>query len=179
MDIGGRRVLICDCEASMPLDGGKLTRACHAAGATGDLTLHTQLCRAQLANFQDALADGTRLLVACTQEAPLFGEIATEGMAEDADAPDIAYTNIRERAGWADQAGAATPKIAALIAEAALDIAPTPSVALASQGVCLIYGPGAPALDAARQLAGRLDASALVTDVEDVLPPAVMDVPIF
>ena len=183
MDIGGRRVLICDCEASMPLDGGKLTRACHAAGATGDLTLNTQLCRAQLANFQDALGDGKPLLVACTQEAPLFGEIAAEGMADDAtddaDAPDIAYTNIRERAGWADQADAAIPKIAALIAEATLEIEPTPTVALASQGVCLIHGPGASALDAARQLAGRLDATVLVTDGDDVLPPAIMDVPIF
>ena len=120
MDLRGKRILLCDCEASMPLDAGTLAKACRAAGAEGELELNTQLCRAQLGNFQQAILGEKPVLVACTQEAPLFTEVA----AEDNPQAELAFTNIRERAGWSEQAGDAAPKIAALIAEAALDIEP-------------------------------------------------------
>ena len=55
MEMRGKRVLICDCEASMPLDAGKLAEACRAAGGEGEIELNTQLCRAQLGNFQQAI----------------------------------------------------------------------------------------------------------------------------
>ena len=76
MEMRGKRVLLCDCEASMPLDAGTLAKACQAAGAEGELELNTQLCRAQLGNFQQAILGEKPVLVACTQEAPLFTELA-------------------------------------------------------------------------------------------------------
>ena len=183
MEMRGKRILVCDCEASMPLDAAKLTEACRAIGGEGEFELNTQLCRAQLGNFQQAILGQAPVLVACTQEAPLFTELAAE------DNPEVAlgFINIRERAGWSEQGAEATPKIAALIAEAALDIEPSRSVEFKSGGVCLVYGKDARALDAAKQLAGRLEVT-LLLDVPlddlpggpgEIIPPGVMDVPIF
>ena len=175
MDLRGKRVLLCDCERTMPLDPAKLEAACRAAGAEGALDLNTQLCRAQLGNFQQAILGEQPVLVACTQEAPLFAEVA----AEDNPQAETSFTNVREHAGWSADAEAATPKIAALLAEAALDIEPTPSIGLKSDGVCLVYGRDETALEAAKQLTGRLEVTVLLSDPGEILPPRIMDVPIF
>lgn len=175
---GGKRVLVCNCEGTMALDGKALGRACAAAGAAGDgIKLHHNLCRSQLALFHEAVAGAaeTPVVVACTQEAPLFDET------REARNPQarVAYTNIRERAGWSEQGDQATPKIAALLAEAALEVPPTPSVTLKSEGVCLVYGRDEQAIEAARQLAPRLDVTLLLDRPGEVVPPRIMDVPVF
>ena len=92
--------------------------------------------------------------------------------------PDAAlsFTNIRERAGWAEEAAEATPKIVALLAAAAIEVPPTPGVTLRSAGACLVYGRDEVALDAARQLSSRLDVTLLLTGPGEVLPPGVRDV---
>ncbi|MEX0923218.1 MAG: 4Fe-4S binding protein [Rhodovibrionaceae bacterium] len=175
MKLQGKRLLVCNCEASMPLDAGKLTKACQAAGAEGELELNTQLCRAQLGNFQAAILGAEPVLTTCTQEAPLFGEVT----AEDNPQQSIDFVNIREMAGWSAEAGQATPKIAALLAAASEDADPPPTVSYASEGTCLVYGRGQQALEAAQQLAGRLDVTLLLEDADDLLPPRRMEVPIF
>jgi ferredoxin len=173
----GRRVLVCDCEKTMPLDAAALADACRKSGAEGEVELNTQLCRAQLDNFERAVKDGEPLLVACTQEAPLFAEVAGELQSE---AP-LAFLNIRETAGWSDEAASqnALAKVAALIAAGAVEAEPTPTVAFQSSGTCLIYGRDERALEAAKQLSSRLDATVLLTEPGELLPPPVMDVPIF
>ncbi|BAI71360.1 4Fe-4S ferredoxin, iron-sulfur binding [Azospirillum sp. B510] len=176
MKIGDRTVLVCDCAHSIALDGAALGKAC-GGGDSGDgaVTVHSQLCRAQLDRFEAALATGQPLLVACTQEAPLFSEVAAEG------APDAAlsFTNIRERAGWSDEGAQALPKIAALLAEAALPIPPTGALTLRSEGGCLVYGSDERAIEAGRELAKRLDVTILLTSARDIPPPPVMDAAIF
>jgi ferredoxin len=175
MKMRGQRVLVCNCDATMALEESALTRACQAVGAEGKIDLNTQLCRSQLGNFQRAILGKEPVLVACTQEAPLFGEIA----AEDNPEAEVAFVNIRETAGWSDVAKAATPKIAALLAAAVSETEPTPIVSLASQGVCLVYGRDEQAIEAAKQLAGRLDVTVLLSQPGEIIPPRVMDVPIF
>ncbi|MEM7223944.1 MAG: 4Fe-4S binding protein [Pseudomonadota bacterium] len=177
MKIRGKQVLACNCEATMPLDETKLTEACHATGAEGPLALNSQLCRAQLGNFQQAVAGGQPLLIACTQEAPLFSEVAAEQESET----ELAFVNVRETAGWSDQADGpdGTAKIAALIAEAAEAVEPTPSVELASEGQCLVYGRDELAIEAAKQLTNHLEVTVLLTEPGEILPPGLMDVPIF
>ncbi len=171
MQVAGRQVLVCNCEKTMKLDAKALSKACGG----GDLHIHNHLCRAELGNFSNAVKAGEPLLVCCTQEAPLFREVA-----EEAGAADIArFTNIRERAGWSDDAGDATAKMAALIAEAALDIAPAGSTSLTSDGVCLVYGQSSVAFEIARKLAGRLSVTLLLTETAGVIPPSIVDVPIF
>ena len=177
MDVSGKRLLVCNCETTMPLDDAKLEAACHKAGAKGPLALNSQLCRAQLGNFQQALAGDLPLLVACTQEAPLFTEVAAEQYPE----AEVAFVNIRETAGWSEHADGpdGTAKIAALIAEAAETVEPTPSVTMASEGQCLVYGRDELAIEAAKQLAGRLEVTVLLTEPGEILPPGLMDVPVF
>jgi ferredoxin len=73
----------------------------------------------------------------------------------------------------------ASAKIAALLAEAALDIEATPALTLRSDGTALVYGEGETALAAAQQLVRRLNVTLLLKDARELQPPSVMNVSIF
>ena len=166
-----RRLLLCDCEGSMPIDGARLAKALDVETTPH---IHSHLCRVEVENYTAGLADGAPLLVGCTQEAPLFRELADDAGAQN----DLLFVNLRERAGWCSQPSRTTPKLAALLAEAALDIRPAGTITLNSQGVCLVYGSDQVALDAARKLASRLNVTLLLTGAGDALPPSIADVPV-
>lgn len=172
MKIAGRKVLVCNCEGTMDLDSDRLQQA---VGAEGAPTLHRHLCRTQIEAFEAALAGGEPLLVACTQEAPLFSEIAEETGADER----VSFVNIRERAGWSEKNQDPHAKIAALLHEALIESEPTGLKSIVSDGMCLVYGAGQQALDAARTLNGRLSVTLLLSDAGDMVLPAVMDVPIY
>jgi ferredoxin len=173
MKLNGKRLLVCNCEVSMALDGKALARVCAAKGDAPEV--HTQLCRAQLARFQEVVATGEPLIVGCTQEAPRFEDARAKLGPET----EVAYVNIRERAGWAEQGPQALPKIAALLAEAALEVPPSAGVTLKSAGECLVYGRDEQALEAAKQLSSRLAVTVILTGAAEVIPPRTMDPPIF
>ena len=177
MKLNGKTVLLCNCEGTMKLDGEALRRACDADETA---VINSHLCRTQIDRFKAALAAGGPVVVACTQEAPLFTEIAAEASTDPASQSALGFTNIRERAGWSQDADGrdGTAKIAALLAEAALDIEPTPSVSLRSEGRCLVYGGDQVALAAAEQLADRLDVTLLLRGGVEVPPPQVTRVPV-
>ncbi len=134
----------------MPLQPGALGEALHE-----ELTLHHALCRRQAGAFQQAVLTGEDLVVACTQESRLFGELAaqTEG-ARPAAQQSIRFVNIRETAGWGKEGSRAMPKIAALLSLAQLPPPePVPTVSYKSAGRLLVIG----ALDAAVRMAALLD----------------------
>ena len=166
-----QRLLVCNCQRTMEIDGKRLAEA---MGLAEPLVVHTELCRSQIAAFEASLGPGTAVHVACTQEAPLFREVAVEkGEAE------LTFTNIRERAGWCADKSAALPKMAALLAEAAHTARPTGVTTLKSDGVCLVYGRGQAALDVAAELSERLSVTVLLSDPEAALPPGIASVPIY
>lgn len=171
LTIAGYKVLVCDCEGTMKIDGARLAKA---LGSAEKPTVFSHLCRAQADSFTSAVNDGEPLLVACTQEAPLFRELGEDTRSDT----QLAFTNIRERAGWCKAPAKALPKMAALLAEAALETRPAGTITLLSRGVCLVYGSGQAALDAARELAGRLNVSLLLETPGDAMPPALSDVPV-
>lgn len=189
MKLNGKRLLVCNCEGTMTIDGKALAKACRAAAAAGgkadkdadaEFAVNSHLCRAQLNEFERLAgkADGD-LLVACTQEAPLFLETLGE-MGDKA--PNARFTNIRERAGWSKDAGKKSPavaKMAALLAEAALDIPDAQQVSMISGGVLLVLGRDDRAIEAAKKVASRLDVTVLLEDAGAVTPPTLMDVPVF
>jgi len=152
---------VCTCEDSMPLDGRAIARGC-GGGAVKEAE---HLCRSQLDRFLAVLGVG-EVTVACTQEAPLFAQEAeaaghTQG---------LRFVNIREQAGWSDEAAQSGPKMAALLAAAA---EPMPEIALVpmeSAGVALVLGRDEIALAAATQLAATLDVTLLLTGAEPVQP---------
>ena len=168
-----QRLLVCNCQRTMEIDGKRLAEA---LGLPQPLVVHSELCRSQIAAFEAGLGPGASVHVACTQEAPLFREVAAEKGGGEA---DLAFTNIRERAGWCAEKPAALPKMAALLAEAALRSKPTGVTTLESAGVCLVYGRGQAALDVAAELSGRLSVTVLLSDPEDALPPGIVSVPIY
>ena len=69
-----RNILICSCEDTMPLDADAVRRGCRGA----QVTTARHLCRAEVDRFRAAVAPGEPIIVGCTQEAPLFAEIAAE-----------------------------------------------------------------------------------------------------
>jgi ferredoxin len=165
------RTLVCSCEDTMPLDRDTLAKG------LGDtpLSCHRHLCRAELDAFTQAAADPGPLLVACTQETPVFHETA----AVNGGAATLHFTNIRERAGWSDQARDAGPKMAALLAEAMVDPIPAAALPVRSDGRVLVWGDATIALAAARQLAGRLAVTCVIDGFGDETPPAVADIALF
>jgi ferredoxin len=172
MSLQDKTLHLCSCNGTMPLDAAALARALEWVG---ELPAHTQLCQKELAAFADR-ASGD-VIVACTQEARLFGDIAEDG----GKAQTIRFVNIRETAGWSAEAAATTPKIAALLAMAALpEPAPVPRVAFKSEGQLLIAGPARDALAWARRLHEQLAVSVLITsDATGSELPARRDYPVF
>jgi ferredoxin len=157
-----RKILICSCEDTMPLDGAPVERACRGA----EVLRGRQLCRAELDRVRAAAA-GQPTVIACTQEAPLFKEVAGE--------TPLAFVNIRETAGWSKDAKAAGPKITALIA-AACESMPEPAVVnLTSEGVALLYGKDERVLEAAKLLKDHLDVTVLLADGDTVAPSSVTE----
>jgi ferredoxin len=197
MKLNDKEVLVCNCEGTMAIDGKALAKA-GLAGTTAKekpakkgakksakadaLDVSSHLCRTQLEEFQRLAGKNDSLLVACTQEAPVFVETLDE-MGDKA--PKIRFTNIRERAGWSKDAAGKSPKpditakMAALLAEAALDIEDSQSVTMVSGGVLLVLGKDEHAVDAARKVSSRLDVTVLLEPGADIPPPSLMDVPVF
>ena len=136
----------------MPLNAAALGEALNEK-----LTLHSTLCRREAGAFQQAIQSGEPVVVACTQEQRLFGELGQQ--TEGAVSP-IHFVNIRETGGWSQEASRATPKLAALLAAARLpEPPPVPTVAYKSAGRLLIIGP----LDQAEQAAALLADTLQVT----------------
>jgi len=161
-----RKIVICSCEDTMPLDAAAVRRACRGA----EVLEGRQLCRAELERFRQAAAGGEPMTVACTQEAPLFREVAGDA--------DLTFVNIREHAGWSKDAKAAAPKIAALIAAAAEPAPTTDYVSLVSEGTALLYGRDAQAIEAANLLKEHLDLTVLIKQPDELLPARVTEFPL-
>jgi ferredoxin len=146
---------LCSCNGTLPLDAPALARVLDLAGP---LPVHTQLCQKELAAFAER-AEGD-VVVACTQEARRLGEAA----GETGRTQQLTFVNIREAAGWSAEGRAATAKIAALLAAAALpEPEPVPRVAFRSGGRLLVIGPAAAALRWADALKEQLAVCVLVT----------------
>jgi ferredoxin len=164
------KILICSCEDTMPLDGAAVRRVCKGA----EVIEGRQFCRAELERFRKAVAGGEAVTVACTQEAPVFTEVA----AEIGETGALSFVNIREAAGWSKDAKQAGPKMAALIAAAAEPAPEYANVALSSEGVTLLYGSDERVLDAAQLLKEHLDLTVLIKDAGMIPPPRMTEFPL-
>jgi ferredoxin len=160
--------LVCSCEGTMPLDADALKRGCRGA----ELKTADQLCRAELEKFRAEISRGTPVVVGCTQEAPLFSEIAGEAGAA------VAFANVREAGGWSADAAKAGPKMAALLAVTAEPAPDVAYVSLESEGVVLIHGRDERAIEAGRLLADHLDVTVLIANPKGLAPPRVTGFPV-
>ena len=162
MKIGDRTCVLCQCEGTLPIDSALLGQVFGQTPRPG-----MQLCRAEVGRLRAMGAEGP-LLVGCTQEQTVLGEALRS---EGADGADLIFTNIRERAGWSAEGAEAGPKIAALLAEAALPPSPGPGLALTSEGRVVVLARDEAGLGAAVRLGGRLDVTVLMRGRAEVTPP--------
>jgi ferredoxin len=161
MSLDGKTLKVCSCNRTVGIDAKALAAALKSSEP---LVLHESLCRKDAAAFQAALGDA-EVIVACTQEATLFGELAEQAGAR----AQLKFVNVREHAGWGAKPAEATPKIAALVALAALpEPEPAPAVEFKSGGELLIIGPADAALDWAERLQGQLNVSVLATQAGEL-----------
>ncbi|MEO9825766.1 MAG: 4Fe-4S binding protein [Paracoccaceae bacterium] len=144
-----KKLVLCDCLGSQTLDAD-------AIGACSGLScskVYTSLCMDQIGEAAKEIASGDAI-IACQQERARFEELAEE---LEIDAPG--FVDLRDRAGWSDAPAAA--KMAALAAEAALQLPIGKTVDVISEGTCLILG-GEAALTAAADLCETLAVTVLV-----------------
>ncbi len=165
-----RRIhFVCSCEDTMPLDETALTRA-----SDGEVRTVRHLCRSQLDAFTRALDEGRPVTVGCTQEAPLFMDVAEEARFEQ----PLAFANLRETGGWSTQAKKAGPKMAALLAGAAIAVPQAALVALKSEGTALIYGRDETAIGIGDRLKDILDVTVILSNPGEIAPPRISRFPV-
>jgi ferredoxin len=152
----------------MPLDADAIRRGCRGA----QLTSARHLCGPEIERFRTAMAKDGSLTVACTQESPLFEDVASDS--EHA----IRYVNIRETAGWSNEARSSGPKMAALIAAAQEPLPEVPFVTLESNGVLLIYGRDERAIEACALLQDHLDVTVLIRPPAAIAPQRTREFPV-
>ncbi|MEL6477787.1 MAG: 4Fe-4S dicluster domain-containing protein, partial [Pseudomonadota bacterium] len=159
------RLLLCDCTGTFAPDAG----AIEAGTGLGCAKIHSHLCGPEAGQAAEALKAGP-CVIACGQMETAFAELA-----EDLGVAPPLCVDIRDRAGWsADPSG---PKQAALIAHALQPAPPVPTMDVTSDGVCLVYGRGEQALAAGARLAAHLAVTVMLSEAEEVMPPAAeMDV---
>ncbi|WP_375782157.1 4Fe-4S binding protein [Sulfitobacter noctilucicola] len=122
--------------------------------------VYSSLCTDQIEQAAREI-EGGDVIMACQQESTRFEELAAE-LGRDISG----FVDLRDRAGWGE--GNATPKMAALAAEAVLPLAMGRSVDVISEGTCLVIG-GAQAIKAASELSDTLAVTVLLDD-PDLIP---------
>ena len=113
MSLEGKTLKVCSCNRTVGIDVKALAAALKSSEP---LVVHDQLCRKDAAAYQAALGE-SEVIVACTQEAALFGELAEHAESK----AQIRFVNVREQGGWGARPAEATPRIAALLAMATLN----------------------------------------------------------
>ena len=92
MSVADKTLLICNCNRTMPLDGAGARPRARPAGSAA--RAHDDVpARARRSSPRRRTGD---VLVACTQEQRLLGDVAEEG----GRAQKIRFVNIRETGGW-------------------------------------------------------------------------------
>ena len=150
-------LILCDCSGSQKIDAKGISTATGLACSR----VHSGLCTAELGAAATAIKAGDAL-IACLQEAPRFTELAQELGAAPPE-----FVDIRDRAGWSDDA-LTLPKMSALIAESQIAAPGYKSVDVISEGICLVIGRAEIALPAAEKLAEALAVTVLLTDDGDL-----------
>lgn len=163
-------IVLCSCEDTMRPDGKAVGKAC--SGAKVKSANH--LCRSEIGLFAELAAKPGDLVIGCTQEAPLFQDLAQESGFK----ASLSFVNIREAAGWSSEGAKAGPKTAALIAAAATPMPSITPVTLSSEGVALILGRDQIAVDVALKLSAKLDVTVILSSLDGVMPPRRAEFPI-
>ncbi len=157
MPIQEKTLKLCTCNGTVAIDAAALSQVLKTGTP---VSVANALCRKDRHQLDPVLRGSGDVVVACTQEAPLFREVAGEA----GHAGRLDFVNIREQAGWSAEAAGAQPKIAALLAQAGVPRPqPVPAVSFKSAGALLVIGPAEAAISWAEQLQEQFDVAVLLT----------------
>ncbi|MEM9576655.1 MAG: 4Fe-4S binding protein [Pseudomonadota bacterium] len=160
-----KKLILCDCLGSQNIDAETLSST---TGMRCDMVL-SDACGSQIETMAKTMGDGD-VMVACQQQARLFSELADE-----LGATTPAFVDIRDRAGWTATDQHPTPKMAALLAEAALGHPAEKTLDIQSHGACLVIGGSDAARKAAEDLSSTLAVTLLVPAPTDADAPGGID----
>ena len=149
------KLILCNCAGTQHVDSEKISTVCGVECSR----VHTALCTGELEKAADLMRSNDQVVIACGQEVQTFQELA-----DDLGVDHPGFFDLRDRAGWSEQGADATPKMAALAAEALLPQPTAPSVDVISEGTVCIIGPGEVAFDTAQRLASTMAVTVIVTD---------------
>ncbi|MCP4821499.1 MAG: 4Fe-4S dicluster domain-containing protein, partial [Shimia sp.] len=152
-----KSLILCDCSDTSNVHPDALDGV---EGVTCS-KVHTGLCTHQSEAAAKAISAGDAI-IACQQERAFFTELAA-----DLDVPEPQFVDIRDRAGWSDEAAKSGPKQATLLADAMRAAPPVKTFDIVSEGLCLILGPTEAALSAAADLKDHLNVTVLLENTED------------
>ncbi|MBC3871366.1 4Fe-4S dicluster domain-containing protein [Undibacterium oligocarboniphilum] len=152
------QIKICSCNHTLPINAASARKIAEAVGA--EAVQHSDmLCRREAGQFLQAMQGVEDVIVGCTQERALFSELGRESVAP------LRFVNLREQAGWSEEAPRTIPKMAALLAAATLpEPEPVPVVNYTSDGNLLIIGPADVAIPWADKLAPQMTVNVLLTE---------------
>ncbi len=171
-DAPAQRLVVCSCEKTFTPDLAAI--AAGLAIPEGAITTCHHLCGAEQDRLSKLASHTAPLLLACRQE-----ETTLRTILEDAGFQgDQTYLDIRNAAGWSTEGTKAGPKMAALLSAGRLEPSALPFITMESQGVALVYGVDAAAIEVASRLAATLDVTVMLRDPRHVAPPARRDFPI-
>ncbi|WP_099827292.1 4Fe-4S binding protein [Oceaniglobus indicus] len=161
-----KTLMICSCLDTQSVDGAALS----AATGVPCSPLHRALCTDEMALAAQGIESG-EVTIACMQESARFSDLAAE-----LGAPVPGFVDLRDRAGWSEQGAQAGPKMAALLAEAAIEMPMARTLDVVSEGTCLIVGAADVALKAAAELCDHLAVTVLLPGITDIDPDARFDI---
>ncbi|MEP2715883.1 MAG: (4Fe-4S)-binding protein, partial [Pseudophaeobacter sp.] len=120
-----KQLILCNCSGTQPLDPKALSQATGLSCSP----LHTALCGDEVESAAKAISTG-EAVICCAQEKRFFAALA-----EEIEAPEPPCIDLRDRAGWTADSGDLIPKMSALVAEAALELAPAKTLDVTSEGL--------------------------------------------
>ncbi|SFA91288.1 4Fe-4S dicluster domain-containing protein [Poseidonocella pacifica] len=153
-----KQLILCNCLGTQTLDA----EALETATGLPCSKVHDNLCMGQMGVAAEAMQNEDAV-ICCQQERRRFEELA-----DDLGLEHPAFLDLRDRAGWSADMAAKLPKMSALVAEAKLPSPQVKSLDIASEGLCLIFGEDEAALSLARQIAGQLNVTVLLSDPESL-----------
>ncbi len=145
-------LILCNCADSQPINVDTL----ESVDGVVCSKVHSGLCTHQ-ADMAASLIKTGDAIIACAQERVFFEELAGDlGVS----APD--FLDLRDRAGWSDEAKDAGPKMAALLTDSLSPAPATKTFDVSSDGLCLILGAASVVEKAAQNLRPHLNVSTLL-----------------
>lgn len=160
-----KQLILCDCLGSQSVDAAGVSD-CTGLSCS---KVFNALCTEQLSAAADLIAT-ENVIIACQQERQRF-----EALAEELEVAEPGFVDLRDRAGWSEDSASKLPKMAALAAEAVVNVPNAKSLDVISEGMCLILGPAETALKAADDLCEILNVTVLVQPDDLAVLDAIVD----